>query len=37
MRSGGETALFAGDVLHHPVQVFHPEWLSILDRQKFIA
>ena len=31
LRSGGETALFAGDVLHHPVQDFHPEWLSILD------
>ena len=25
LRSGGETALFAGDVLHRPAQVFHPE------------
>ena len=31
LHSGGETALFAGDVLHSPLQVFHPEWLSILD------
>ncbi len=31
LRSGGETALFAGDVLHHPAQVFHPEWVSTFD------
>jgi glyoxylase-like metal-dependent hydrolase (beta-lactamase superfamily II) len=27
--SGGEHALFVGDVLHHPVQVYHPEWNSV--------
>jgi glyoxylase-like metal-dependent hydrolase (beta-lactamase superfamily II) len=25
-RSAGETALFLGDVLHHPLQLFKPEW-----------
>ncbi len=31
LRSGGETAFFAGDVMHHPVQVFRPEWNAVLD------
>jgi len=31
LHSGGETALFAGDVMHNPVQVFRPEWNSVLD------
>jgi len=31
LRSGGKTALFAGDVMHHPVQVLHPEWNSTFD------
>ena len=31
LRSDAETALFAGDVLHHPVHASHPERLSILD------
>lgn len=29
LQSGGEVALFAGDVMHHPVQVFKPEWNSV--------
>lgn len=29
LRSAGEQALFWGDVLHHPVQVTHPQWNSI--------
>lgn len=29
VRSEGEHALFTGDVLHHPVQVLHPEWNSV--------
>jgi glyoxylase-like metal-dependent hydrolase (beta-lactamase superfamily II) len=29
MSSRGETALFAGDVMHHPVQVYQPGWSSI--------
>lgn len=31
LHSGGETALFTGDVMHHPVQVFRPEWNSVFD------
>lgn len=26
--SGGKTALFIADVLHQPIQVYHPEWNS---------
>jgi glyoxylase-like metal-dependent hydrolase (beta-lactamase superfamily II) len=29
LRSNGEHALFAGDVLHHPVQVRRPDWNSV--------
>lgn len=29
LESKGETALFIGDVMHHPVQVYHPEWNSV--------
>ncbi|MDP0929890.1 MBL fold metallo-hydrolase [Paracoccus onubensis] len=29
LESGGEQALFWGDVFHHPVQVTHPEWNSV--------
>ena len=29
LQSSGEVALFAGDVMHHPVQVFSPEWNSV--------
>lgn len=28
LASRGEGALFCGDILHHAVQVFHPEWNS---------
>jgi glyoxylase-like metal-dependent hydrolase (beta-lactamase superfamily II) len=28
-RSAGEVALFAGDVVHHPVQIGRPEWGSV--------
>jgi glyoxylase-like metal-dependent hydrolase (beta-lactamase superfamily II) len=31
LTSAGETALFPGDLLHHPSQVFHPEWNSVFD------
>ena len=31
LKSQGKVAVFAGDVLHHPVQVYHPEWNSIFD------
>ena len=29
LRSDGETALFSGDVMHHPLQVYRPEWNSV--------
>jgi glyoxylase-like metal-dependent hydrolase (beta-lactamase superfamily II) len=31
LTSRGEWALFAGDTLHHPIQVHRPEWNSIFD------
>lgn len=31
LESGGTKALFAGDVLHHPIQVFKPELMSVFD------
>lgn len=27
--SGGEEALFGGDIMHHPIQVYRPEWNSV--------
>ncbi|MDW5550626.1 MBL fold metallo-hydrolase [Methanosarcina sp.] len=29
LTSSGEEALFGGDVMHHPIQVYHPEWNSV--------
>lgn len=29
LRSDGDVALFAGDVIHHPLQILNPEWNSI--------
>jgi glyoxylase-like metal-dependent hydrolase (beta-lactamase superfamily II) len=31
LRSRVRTAVFSGDVLHHPVQIYSPEWNSIVD------
>jgi len=28
VRSGGDSALFVGDILHHPAQVYCPDWNS---------
>jgi glyoxylase-like metal-dependent hydrolase (beta-lactamase superfamily II) len=28
LRDGGKEALFTGDVMHHPVQVYNPDWSS---------
>ncbi|MCX7307192.1 MAG: MBL fold metallo-hydrolase [Afipia sp.] len=28
VKSGGEEALFIGDVMHQPIQVYHPSWNS---------
>lgn len=35
IRSQGEAALFSGDVMHSPLQVYHPQWNSMfcLDQQ----
>jgi glyoxylase-like metal-dependent hydrolase (beta-lactamase superfamily II) len=30
LASHGQRALFSGDILHHAVQVFHPDWNSIV-------
>ena len=32
--SGGAKALFAGDVLHHPLQVLKPELMSVFDPER---
>jgi glyoxylase-like metal-dependent hydrolase (beta-lactamase superfamily II) len=29
VKNGGESALFVGDVLHHPTQIYHPTWNSV--------
>ena len=29
LASDGEEALFPGDVMHHPIQFWHPEWNSV--------
>ncbi len=29
LQSQGENALFVGDILHHPAQVFRPDWNSV--------
>jgi len=29
LTSGGKEALFGGDVMHHPIQVYRPEWNSV--------
>jgi glyoxylase-like metal-dependent hydrolase (beta-lactamase superfamily II) len=29
LTSGGETAMFVGDVIHHPLQIMNPAWNSI--------
>lgn len=29
LQAGGREALFTGDILHHPLQVSHPEWNSV--------
>jgi glyoxylase-like metal-dependent hydrolase (beta-lactamase superfamily II) len=28
LSDGGKQALFTGDVMHHPIQVYHPDWSS---------
>jgi len=28
LRSNGEEALFSGDIMHQPIQIYHPDWNS---------
>ena len=34
LRSGDAFGLFAGDVMHHPIQVYRPEWSSVFSEDK---
>ena len=29
LESGGDTAIFSGDIIHHPLQILNPQWNSI--------
>jgi len=29
--SGQETAVYVGDLVHHPLQIEHPEWSPVFD------
>jgi glyoxylase-like metal-dependent hydrolase (beta-lactamase superfamily II) len=31
IESGGTTAIFLGDLCHHPLHFAHPDWLSTFD------
>jgi len=31
LQSGGDEGIFIGDVMHHPIQVYRPEWSSAFD------
>lgn len=35
--SGGEQGVFLGDVMHHPIQVYRPEWSSGFDTDPKLA
>lgn len=37
VRSGGERALFTGDILHHPMQVVRPDWNSVYCEDRAAA
>src|SRR6185437_3285946 len=37
LASNGERALFCGDVLHHAIQVHHPEWNSFVCADQDLA
>ena len=34
LRSNGAYGLFAGDVMHHPIQVYRPDWSSVFSEDK---
>jgi glyoxylase-like metal-dependent hydrolase (beta-lactamase superfamily II) len=37
LHSQGEHAMFCGDMIHHPIQVLHPEWNSCFDSHPELA
>ena len=34
LRLGNDYGLFAGDVMHHPIQVYQPQWSSVFSEDK---
>jgi glyoxylase-like metal-dependent hydrolase (beta-lactamase superfamily II) len=37
IRSKGRRAVLAGDILHSPIEVLHPEWTNLFDEDKAAA
>jgi glyoxylase-like metal-dependent hydrolase (beta-lactamase superfamily II) len=37
VRSKGQEAMFVGDVVHHPLQIYHPDWNSALCEDAVLA
>lgn len=37
LENAGEAAIFAGDVMHHPIQFQHPDWNSLFCADKSLA
>ena len=37
IRSRGENAVMSGDLIHHPIQLAHPEWSPIFDADPDLA
>ena len=37
IRSKGQKAILAGDILHSPIEVLHPEWVNVFDDDKQAA
>jgi len=37
IESKGQTAVITGDMLHHPCQIAHPEWSTLLDTDRVLS
>ena len=37
LKDGGRQACFSGDIMHHPIQVYHPDWSSQFCSDKALA
>ncbi len=37
LQSRGRKAILAGDILHNPIEILHPEWINIFDDDKQAA